>query len=905
MSLTWFNRLLKRKSRPALRGRRPARVRLGLEALETRDLMSVSPVLVNGQLQITVDNGFNVFVDHSGGNTLINGQAFQDSQITNDILIKTGGLNNVIILATPSSVVVDAQNQANQSVFVGKNGHLDGVQGAVSIINDQGLIQLNVDDSADTTTRNVTLSTVNPAKGQIFGVGLPSISYGNFGGTLTFSGGPGNGTVANSYTVQDTVAGATTILNTGTTKKDALVFVEGTTGALTVNGQGKFQEFGVGVVSNSLQAIKGTVTVTSTGGSVHLNVSDLAGPAAPKVTMGVNAQGFGFISGLAQATIFYAANDVETLGVFGPQTATTYNITDTFSNNNFPFGVDTFVLGGNGNNTFNVQKTTGQLTITGGTGSNTFNIGSTAKTLGTIKGKVILNDQGSSVTGTLNVNDQGTTTKQTYTVASADPAQSPQNIVGELFFSDANDIEFLNIGHVNLNAGSGNNTINVQQVLNTVVLNVFAGAGNNTFNAGNIGFTVNDLLGSIFLHGGGGSNTLIVNDQAAAAAETYTIQPTSVMRNSGPVLINFDASFKTLTVNGTNTGFTNGLFNVVDTPKNAVTTLNTGSDNSTVNVQGTSSPLFINAVGGNQHVNIGLNNSVKAINGAVSITNSIGETGLTVLDAAGPAAPNVTMGVDAQGFGFISGLAPAQIRYAQNDVSFVTVHGPQTPTTYTITDTAKSNKVSAGTLIFAGFNGGNTFNVQKTSGGLEIVDGAGKNTINIGSTANTLDTIQGQVSVLGALGGDTLNINDQGSKTPHTYFLGTFQGTTTLVRSGAANISFTHITDVHLNKGPVLATPPQAKDLTLTTSIQAGQLATLSGQLVDANPHAKLKLTVDWDDGSKPQSIKPGQAPFSLEHRYLKAGTYVVHVVWTDLGTGLSNSQDLTIVVKPRRGHGG
>jgi hypothetical protein len=362
-----------------------------------------------------------------------------------------------------------------------------------------------------------------------------------------------------------------------------------------------------------------------------------------------------------------------------------------------------------------------------------------------------------------------------------------------------------------------------------------------------------------------------------------------------PTTINFDASFKTLTVNGTNTGFTNGVFTVVDTPKNAVTTLNTGADNSAVHVQGTTGALFINAVGGAQHVDIGLNNSVQSIKGAVTITNSIGETGLTVNDTAGPAAANVIMGVDAQGFGFISGLAPAPIKYAQNEVSGVTVNGPQSASTYTITDTPKG---SAGILINAFLNGGNTFNVQKTSGaGLEIVDGAGKNTINIGSTANTLDTIQGSVLVLGGLGGDTLNINDQGSTTPHTYSEHTFQGTTHLSRSGAADIAFKFITNVHLNKGPVQVSPPAAKDLKLTQPIKGSRLVMLSGQLTDSDPAAKLTLTVTWDDGSGPQTIRPGQKPFSLVHRYARRGTYTVHVVWKDVETGLSNSQDLTIKV--------
>jgi hypothetical protein len=76
----------------------------------------------------------------------------------------------------------------------------------------------------------------------------------------------------------------------------------------------------------------------------------------------------------------------------------------------------------------------------------------------------------------------------------------------------------------------------------------------------------------------------------------------------------------------------------------------------------------------------------------------------------------------------------------------------------------------------------------------------------------------------------------------------------------------------------------------------AGGLATLSGQLVDANPGATLSLTADWGDGSKPQQSTPGRAPFSLTHRYTQAGRYTVRVIWTD-STGESNSRDLTLTV--------
>jgi hypothetical protein len=884
--------MLKSKLRPAAR-RRPARARLGLEALEARDLMSVDAFLSGGQLLVQGEGAGNaITVDHSPGATIVSGTglsptSFPDSAITNGILIRPAPADTVSILAEAASTTIDDLGRGGLAVNVGKNGQLGGVLGNLSIISANGdlLKSLNVDDSADTTTRNVTLGLVNAAQGEIFGLGLPTIFYPNFNGSLTFSGGPGNGTVANTYTVQDTVAGAKTVLNTGTGKRGALVFVQGTTGALTVNGQGPVQEVAVGL-NNSVQSIKGTVTVTSTGGEVHLNVLDQAGPAAPSVSMGVNGQNLGFISGLAPATIFYAANDIESATVFGPQTATTYTITDTASNFN-PNGPLTEVLGGNGNNTFNVQRTSGLLQVVGGTGNDAFNVGSTARTLGTIQGHVDV--FGGGGTDTLNVNDQGTTTPQTYSLSNED-----------ILPSDGKDIFFAGIRNVNFTAGSGNNTIDVQQVLNTVLLNVFT-SGNNTFNVASSGFSLNTIQGPLSFHGGAGSNTLNVNDQAGTAAETYTIQATSVQRlsgQSGPATINFDASVKALNVIGTNTGFTSGVFTVLDTPKGAVTTLNTGADNSTVNVEGTTGALVISATGGAQFVNIGLNNSVASINGAVTISNSIGETGLAVLDAKGPAGRNVTMGVDAQGFGFINGPAPALIKYAQNDVRGVTIDGPQGGATFTITDTARSNKVFVNTLILAGLNGGNVFNVQKTTGSLEIEGETGQNTTNIGSTANTLDTIQGSVTVLGALGGDTLNINDQGSTTPHTYFQGVnFQGVGFLRRSGAAEIDFTHIASLHINKGPVVGTPPAAKGLKLTPGPKGSRQVTLTGQLTDADPAAQLTLTVDWGDGTQPQTIKPGQSPFSLKHKYARKGSYTVRAVWTDLKSHQSNSQDLRVTV--------
>src|SRR5262249_41891180 len=151
--------------------------------------------------------------------------------------------------------------------------------------------------------------------------------------------------------------------------------------------------------------------------------------------------------------------------------------------------------------------------------------------------------------------------------------------------------------------------------------------------------------------------------------------------------------------------------------------------------------------------------------------------------------------------------------------------------------------------------------------------GFGNDVINIGSAVNKLDPIHGTVTVDGGLGGtDTLNINDQGSTTPHTYT----QSATTLDRNGAARITFAGIESLHVNKGAVLGTPPQAKDLKLTQAGIGGRRATLTGHLTDADANAKLQLSLDWGDGSRHQTLEPGQSPFRLKHRYGHKGAYTV-----------------------------
>src|SRR5262249_6602719 len=125
---------------------------------------------------------------------------------------------------------------------------------------------------------------------------------------------------------------------------------------------------------------------------------------------------------------------------------------------------------------------------------------------------------------------------------------------------------------------------------------------------------------------------------------------------------------------------------------------------------------------------------------------------------------------------------------------------------------------------------------------------------------------------------------------------------------GAVTINYSLMNSEQLiqsPKPPTFVDPgfPQATDLALTDSIRAGQQATLTGRLVDADPREVLSLTVNWGDGSQPEQRTPNRAPFRLTHSYETPGTYKVRVTWTD-SVGRSNFQDLTITVRAARHDG-
>src|SRR6516225_1593692 len=143
MNTSWWKRMLKSKSRPAPR-RRPARVRLGVEQLETRLVPTVSVNLVRGQLVVSAvaDNASHtITLDHTGlnngsGKTLVSVddgpfQSFADTGITAGISIDGGvGGSTVLVRATvkPTSFV----GEGADNVRLGKGGNMQAILAPVT-----------------------------------------------------------------------------------------------------------------------------------------------------------------------------------------------------------------------------------------------------------------------------------------------------------------------------------------------------------------------------------------------------------------------------------------------------------------------------------------------------------------------------------------------------------------------------------------------------------------------------------------------------------------------------------------------------------------------------------------------------------------------------------------------------
>ena len=421
----------------------------------------------------------------------------------------------------------------------------------ISINANSGLLIVDNADGTNTVTINGNSGTanINGGAGTFLVNGnsgnltiLGNTGYDNFlvrgnSGQLTITGGSGG----DSFTVDSLSASAILYAGTGT---DSFTVNAPLAATLTVNGGG---------YSND------TLTVNGTTGNDYFTITNSS----------VSSVG---------ATINYNATSLVINGVAGNDT---FQIVGTAAGT-------TRINGGNyGNDTFNVQASTGALYLTGGAiGNNTFNLGSSTPvgggTLAGLIGPIYLAG-GTNLMRLITLATPGTTT------VNLDDAGDTVGNTGVLTastftgFGLGAGITFNSVNVMNIYLGSGNEVLNIQGTNSHTITTVNTGSGTNTVNVGSLaptnGGVLSGIQGSLNIISGG-NDTLNLDDTGDTINQIGWLTSSTL---TGLGLGN-GLTYTAVSILNLNLGFGNDTFNIRSTSSKTVTTINTGAGTNTLNI---------------------------------------------------------------------------------------------------------------------------------------------------------------------------------------------------------------------------------------------------------------------------------------------------------------------------------
>jgi hypothetical protein len=548
---------------------------------------------------------------------------YSTNGIPNTYLNLGPGNDTVDILATLGPLTINGGG-GNDIVTIGgqfpiHGGGVSEIGPSIVLRNPTGTMALTVDDSnvsntldglPNTMSRNATITGTSIT-------GMPAgttIDYTNANLTsLTILGGAGG----NTFDVKNTPAGAVTTLDSGNGVDT--VYVEGTTGPLTVNTQqsstgpgfGGFEAVYVGKFTASgftLDGIQGALTINTVArpGIDYGNLAlyDNGATASQNYTMTSNT-----ILRSGMAPIYYSVTN------------------------------ELFFYLGSGGNTFNVPSTHPGLAyaIFGGVGNDTFNIGDANGTLNGINYQLFISIQnpGSQVI----VHDEGSSANYGYALASVilHPTIAINLPAYRILRSDWNQQGLgtaiwvtgplygtppLPLQSLVLKAGSGNNSFNVQSLP----------PGNPT----------------VTLDGGGGSNTLQGPNQ------------NNIWQITSPNAGALDTNIRFGNIQNLIGGTANDVFAIRKDPFLRIG----GSLNGTLNGGGGTDTLDYSGYTGDVTVNMRLGTATAVAGGISNIQNVTGSIGNDLI--VGDANPHVFIGGTGRNI-IIGGAGPDQITGGSGD----------------------------------------------------------------------------------------------------------------------------------------------------------------------------------------------------------------------------------------------
>jgi hypothetical protein len=598
------------------------------------------------------------------------------------------GTNTVNVLSTSANLTFDTNGQ--DSITVGNNGNVQGITGGMYIWG-SGSASLSINDSADTTARTVTLSPYDTLTGLAPGViqWVPTSSATGGVTGLTVDGGSGG----NTFTVQGTSNFYhNTILSTGA--GNDTVNVEATTGALAIANEGGQDSVYVGsngsALGGNVQGIHGGVLVGGVGATA-LTVDDGGDTTARTATLS-NAPFFGGfiggVTGLAPASIVWfptssSTGGVTGLAVYGGSGGNTFTVTNT---SNF-FG-STLLNTGTGNDTVNVEGTTGTLTDYNPGGQDTTVVGSNGLAFGGnvqgINGQVYVYGPGGTI---LSIDDSGDSTGRTAALYDgAITGLAPANIYWAPTSSSTGGVIGLNVfgssvastynvtatsnffAYEGLQTGAGNDAVNITATTGGLYLYNLGGTDSVVVGSqapATTGGTLAAIKGFVYVYGAGATN-LTVDDSGDTLARTVTVTSAAVTGLGNPAPIDVAPGVSSLTINGSQGAST---YTVRSTQAGTATTVNAGPANDTFLVGDATHPL-------------------SGIQGALTLNGGLGTNKVTLTDTA--QSGNETYGLSTTAFSgggmagvSFSGMKGLTVNAGTGTVAlFVTAVAPSLPVTF-------------------------------------------------------------------------------------------------------------------------------------------------------------------------------------------------------------------------------
>jgi hypothetical protein len=367
---------------------------------------------------------------------------------------------NVLTTGVPTSL---SSNGGGDLINVGSAGTVQGIFAPLTIQNPPNFDTINLDDSADTVARTVTLSTF--------------VSGGANWGSIT-----GLAPAAIRYKYADTDG-----VNLTTGQGNDTVNVRATGAMTTLTSSGGNDTVNVGN-AGSVQGILGFLSIQNPGDFATVHVDDSADTAARTVTLSTfvaNGLFWNAITGLAPAQIQY----------------------------NGQFDTHASVATGSGNDTVNVLGNNAVTALSTSGGNDTINVGNAGSVQGLNDNLFISNLHGRD---TINVNDSANATGAGWRLDSSGLG------LGAIDGPAQGIVEYsLAGGSVNVTTGSG---IDLVQVSGTgVPTNVSTSGGSDTIEVGDTDQGVQGIRATLAIQNPPNFDTIIVNDAVDDVARTANL----------------------------------------------------------------------------------------------------------------------------------------------------------------------------------------------------------------------------------------------------------------------------------------------------------------------------------------------------------------------------------------------